>query len=87
MATIYCYIGKKKSLSMLLCVSVCVCIYIIFKKKYEIEGFPGDSMVKNPHADAGDVDLIPRLGRSPGEGSGNPFQYSCLGNPMDRGAL
>ena len=34
----------------------------------------------------GDVSLIPRLGRSPGEGNGNPLQYSCLGNPMDRGA-
>ena len=35
---------------------------------------------------AGDVGLIPGLGRSPGEGNGNPLQYSCLGNPMDRGA-
>ena len=35
---------------------------------------------------AGDQDLIPGLGRSPGEGNGNPLQYSCLGNPMDRGA-
>ena len=34
----------------------------------------------------GDVSLIPRLGRSLGEGNGNPLQYSCLGNPMDRGA-
>ena len=34
----------------------------------------------------GDVSLIPGLGRSPGKGNGNPFQYSCLGNPMDRGA-
>ena len=42
-------------------------------------------MVKNPHANAGDVDLIPRLGKSPGEGNSNPLQYSCLGNPMDRG--
>ena len=33
----------------------------------------------------GDVCLIPGLGRSPGEGNGNPLQYSCLGNPMDRG--
>ena len=33
---------------------------------------------------AGDVGLIPGLGRSPGEGNGNPLQYSCLGNPMDR---
>ena len=46
-------------------------------------------MVKNPSAnagDAGDVGLIPGLGRSPGEGHGNPHQYSCLKNPMDRGA-
>ena len=43
-------------------------------------------MVKNPPANAGDMDSIPGLGRSPGEGNGNPLQYSCLGNPMDRGA-
>ena len=43
-------------------------------------------MVKNPPANAGDVDLIPGLGRSPGEGNGKSLQYSCLGNPMDRGA-
>ena len=46
-------------------------------------------MVKNLLANAGDVgdaSLIPGLGRSPGEGNGNPLQYSCLENPMDRGA-
>ena len=43
-------------------------------------------MVKNLPANVGDVGLIPGLERSPGEGSGNPLQYSCLGNPMDRGA-
>ena len=46
-------------------------------------------MVKNLPANAGDirdVGLIPRLGRSPGEGHGNPFQYSCMENPLDRGA-
>ena len=43
-------------------------------------------MVKNPSANAGDPGLIPGLGRSPGEGNGNPLQYSCLENPMDRGA-
>ena len=46
-------------------------------------------MIKNPPAnaaDAGDVGSIPGSGRSPGEGNGNPLQYSCLGNPMDRGA-
>ena len=46
-------------------------------------------MVKNPHANAGgirDTGSIPGLGRSPGEGRGNPLQYSCLENSMDRGA-
>ena len=37
--------------------------------------------------DTGDVGSIPGSGRSPGEGNGNPLQYSCLGNPMDRGAV
>ena len=43
--------------------------------------FPGDPVDKNPPASAGDLGLIPALGRSPGEGNGNPFQCSCLGNP------
>ena len=43
-------------------------------------------MVKNPFANAGDVSLIPGLGRSPGGGHGNPLQYSCLENSTDRGA-
>ena len=43
-------------------------------------------MVKNPPAKAGEVDLIPGLGRSPEEGNGNLLQYTCLENPMDRGA-
>ena len=42
--------------------------------------------VKDPPASAGDVRSIPGPERSPGEGNGNPLQYSCLGNPMDRGA-
>ena len=46
----------------------------------------GGSVVKNPPVKAGDLDLIPGSGRSPGEGNGNPLQYSCLKNPMDRGA-
>ena len=41
--------------------------------------------VKNPPASAGNVSSIPGLGRFPGEGNGNPLQYSCLGNPMDSG--
>ena len=48
--------------------------------------FLGGSVVKNPPANAGDLGLIPGSGGSPGEGNGNPLQYSCLGNPMDRGA-
>ena len=51
-----------------------------------MEGSPGCSVVKNPPANAGDLGLILGSGRSPGEGNGNPLQYSCLGNPMDRGA-
>ena len=43
-------------------------------------------VVKNPSANAGDMGSVPGLGRSPGEGNGNLFQYACLGNPMDRGA-
>ena len=42
--------------------------------------------VKKTACNAGDPDSIPRLGRSPGEGNGNLLQYSCLRNPMDRGA-
>ena len=51
-----------------------------------MQGFPGGSVVKNPPAYARDAGSIPELGRSLGGGNGNPFQYSCLGNPMDRGA-
>ena len=43
-------------------------------------------MVKNQPANAGDMGLIPGSGLSPGGGNSNPLQYSCLGNPMDRGA-
>ena len=50
-------------------------------------GFPGGASGKEPVCQCRrDVGLIPELGRSLGEGNGNPFQYSCLENPMDRGA-
>ena len=49
-------------------------------------GFLGSSEVKASACNAGDLGLIPGSGRSPGEGNGNPLQYSCLENPMDRGA-
>ena len=54
-----------------------------------LHDFLGGSVVKNLPANAGDtgnVDLIPGLGRFPGGGNGNRLQYSCLGNPMHRGA-
>ena len=48
--------------------------------------FPGGSDGKDSAYNAGDLGSILGLGRSPGEGNGNPLQYSCLENPMDRGA-
>ena len=53
-------------------------------------GFSDGSVIKNPHdkaGDTGDLGSISVLGRSPGGGHGNPLQYSCLENPMDRGAM
>ena len=49
-------------------------------------GFPGSSDSKESACNAGDPGLIPGSGRSPGEGNGNPLQYSCLNKTMDRGA-
>ena len=49
-------------------------------------GFPGGSDGKASAYNVGDLGSVPGLGRSPGEGNGNPLQYSCLENPMDGGA-
>ena len=49
-------------------------------------GFPYSSVDKESACNAENLSLIPGSGRSPGEGTGNPLQYSCLENPMDRGA-
>ena len=49
-------------------------------------GFPGDSNCKESTCNAGDLGSVPGLGRSPGGGHGHPLQYSCLENPIDRGA-
>ena len=71
---------------MLLSVSFCIVFLIV---TMVITGLPKCSGVKNLPAkagDTGDVGLIPGLGRSSGEGNYNPLQYSCLRNPMDRGA-
>ena len=61
--------------SMLHCGQICI-----------RHSFPGDLVVKNMPANTWDAGLIPGWERSPGEGNGNPLQYSCLGNPVDRGA-
>ena len=50
---------------------------------YKLYELPGSSDGKESARDAGNLGLIPGLGRSPGEGNGNPLQYSCLENPMD----
>ena len=51
-----------------------------------LHDFPGGSEVKASACNAGDLGLVPGSGRCPGEGNGNPLQYSCLENPMDGGA-
>jgi len=58
---------------------------ILYKNCKWNVGFPGGSELKNPPANAGDMSSIPGLQKSPGEGNGNPLQYSSLGNPMERG--
>ena len=50
------------------------------------QGFPWSSVIKESACNSGDLGSIPGLGRSPKEGNGDPLQYSCLENPMDRGA-
>ena len=63
--------------------SVYICeVYYLINYYYQQRGFPGGSEVRNPFAD---MDSDPGLVRSSVRGNGNPFQYSCLGNPKDRG--
>ena len=72
-------------------VCVCVCVYIYihiyiyihFSEFFLLYGFPCDSAGKESACNAGDLSLIPGLGRSPGEGKGYPLQYSGLENSMD----
>ena len=60
--------------------------YLVFFLFFFTPWFPGGSEVKASASNAGDPGLIPGSGRSPGEGNGNPLQYSCLENPMDEEA-
>ena len=91
---IYIYIPKfipRPSLGILICVLyVCVSIFALQIRLSITFFFPGGSVGKESTCNAGDTGdlvLIPESGRSPGEGHGNPFQYSCLENPMDQGAM
>ena len=59
---------------------------MIWHQMLLLKGFPGSSKVKASARNVGDPGSIPGLGRSPGEGNGNPLQCSCLENPMDGGA-
>ena len=72
---------------MLECVCSCVVQsdYFLFSFRFW-RGFPSGSDSKASVCNAGDQGSIPGLGRSPGEGNGSPLQYSCMENPMDRGA-
>ena len=63
----------------LIFVTICIVLFVLL-------GFPGGSEVKVSACNEGDTGSIPGLGRSLGEGNGNPLQYSCLENPMDGGA-
>ena len=62
-------------------------VNILFAHPQRSEGFPSGSVGKESVCNAGDPGLIPGSGRSPGEGNGNPLQYSYLENSMDGGAL
>ena len=70
----------------LLHIDFVLCGQPLFLYYHEVWGSPGGSVVKNQPANGGDANLISGWGRSPGEGNGNPPQYSCLGNPKDSGA-
>ena len=59
---------------------------ILYNINKGFDGLPGCSEGKESACNAGDPDLIPGLGKAPGKGNGNPLQFSCLENPMDRGA-
>ena len=59
---------------------------IHFRFKSQLDCFPGGSEVKMSASNEGDLGSIPGLGRSPGEGNGNPLQFSCLENPLEGGA-
>ena len=66
--------------------SITVSILLLDYKFLKFLSFPSGAAVKNPSANVADVGLIPRSGRSSEVGNGNPLQYSCLENPLDKGS-
>ena len=80
------FIGNRKFYFYKIHPFVFLFVFDFFKYINILLSFPGGSEVKNPLANAGDEGSIPGLGRFPGGGYGNPLQYSCLQNPMDREA-
>ena len=78
--------GKRGPAQTCHCRRACRYITFTYPSVFYCFDFPGDSVVKNLPADAGDVGSIPGSERSPRGGNGNPLQYSCQGNPMDSGA-
>ena len=84
-------VGKDLSYTLIICndaafFRLCTLRIFIIENLCFNKGFPSGSDGKESSCNAGDLGLIPGLGKSPGEGNGNPLQYSCLENPMDRGA-
>ena len=79
-----------KMVHLLLCIldrnKIYIYIYIYISLQNHQLSFPGGSVGKESAYNVGDLVSIPGLGRSPGEGNGNPLQYSCLENSMDREA-
>ena len=82
-------------ISIAVTASGCVCLHFLFQIKKNsffgpvacgIWGFPGSAVCKETACNVGDLGSVPGWGRSPGERKGYPLQYSCLGNPMERGA-
>ena len=92
-------LGKERSIEIMVLIDMLTVIYrpgivlsildvlthllLIITLRY---GFPSGAVLKNLPVNTGDTGSIPGSGRSPGKGNGNPLQYSCLGNPMDKGA-
>ena len=76
--------GKPQTSTKIICLDTSFFLY----KSHSSQNrdFPGGTVVKNLPANATDMSLIPGSGRFPGDGNGNPLQYSCLGNPLDQGA-